>query len=338
MRKAIAGVREAVQRGATVVCLQGIVQRAVLFVGSKIQPVRVGGTARRANRDQYEGLGRGIEGDNFDRGLRISGAGIVLTIHWWSWGPKGSLEFVSQDAHPARSAVRREVLLYTRRHGLHRGRHTGLCRGTFDLLGSMVSRGARLTALQGAEILFYPTAIGWMPGEESEHENQRNAWETIQRSHAIANGVFTVSVNRVGVERSSQGEIHFWGGSFVCAPTGEILARAGQGEEVLVVECDLSSVAPQSAHLAVLARPPRRCLRWPDPALGAALMVAVTTTPAQAGFRMPAEWEPHAATWLTWPCSQDWPGKLPAVRWTFCEIVRLLTRFEGVNLIVQIRP
>ncbi len=101
---------------------------------------------------------------------------------------------------------------------------------------------ARLTAMQGAEVLFYPTAIGWVPEEKAEHENQRSAWETIQRAHAIANGVFTVSVNRVGVETSPAGEIHFWGNSFVCAPSGEVLARAGLGEEVLVVECDLQQL------------------------------------------------------------------------------------------------
>jgi agmatine deiminase len=63
--------------------------------------------------------------------------------------------------------------------------------------------------------------------------------------------------------------------------------------------------------------------------------MAASSTSAQVGFRMPAEWEPHAATWLTWPCSQDWPGKLAAVRWTFCEMARLLTRNETVSLIVQ---
>lgn len=99
---------------------------------------------------------------------------------------------------------------------------------------------ARLTAMQGAEVLFFPTAIGWMPDERVEHENQRNAWETIQRAHAIANGVFTVSVNRVGVEKSKAGEIEFWGHSFVCAPNGEVLAKAGLNEEVLVVDCDLT--------------------------------------------------------------------------------------------------
>jgi N-carbamoylputrescine amidase len=95
---------------------------------------------------------------------------------------------------------------------------------------------ARLTALSGAEILFYPTAIGWHPAEKAEFgEAQHSAWETIQRGHAIANGVFVVAVNRVGVE----GNLEFWGGSFVSDPFGRVLARASHDrEEVLVVECD----------------------------------------------------------------------------------------------------
>jgi N-carbamoylputrescine amidase len=95
---------------------------------------------------------------------------------------------------------------------------------------------ARLTALRGAEILFYPTAIGWHPSEKAQYgEAQYAAWETIQRSHAIANGVFVAAVNRVGVE----GGLEFWGGSFVCDPFGRVLARASHDrEEVLVVECD----------------------------------------------------------------------------------------------------
>jgi N-carbamoylputrescine amidase len=95
---------------------------------------------------------------------------------------------------------------------------------------------ARLTALRGAEILFYPTAIGWHPSEKAEHgEAQHAAWETVQRGHAIANGVFVAAVNRVGAE----GNLEFWGGSFVADPFGRVLARASHDrEEVLVVECD----------------------------------------------------------------------------------------------------
>ncbi|MCS1410090.1 MAG: N-carbamoyl-D-amino acid hydrolase [Verrucomicrobia subdivision 3 bacterium] len=101
---------------------------------------------------------------------------------------------------------------------------------------------ARLTALQGAEVLFYPTAIGWLPEEKaSRGADQVAVWETIQRSHAIANGCYVASVNRVGVEDPcASGGIEFWGGSFVAGTSGEILARASQSEDqVMSVELDL---------------------------------------------------------------------------------------------------
>jgi N-carbamoylputrescine amidase len=100
---------------------------------------------------------------------------------------------------------------------------------------------ARLTALKGAQILFYPTAIGWHPSEKAEFgASQLAAWQTIQRSHAIANGVFVAAVNRVGHEGPEGGGLEFWGHSFVCDPFGVVLAEAGEGEQTLVVECDLS--------------------------------------------------------------------------------------------------
>jgi N-carbamoylputrescine amidase len=97
---------------------------------------------------------------------------------------------------------------------------------------------ARLTALKGARILFYPTAIGTWSGELDAQPAQHDAWRTMQRAHAIANGVFVVATNRVGVE----GDLHFWGRSFVARPDGTLAAEAGDGEEVLVVDCDLSQV------------------------------------------------------------------------------------------------
>lgn len=99
---------------------------------------------------------------------------------------------------------------------------------------------ARLAALGGAQILLYPTAIGWQFDEGPEVDRaQHDAWETSQRAHAIANGVFVVAVNRVGRE----GEVRFWGQSFVADPFGRVVARASAGEEeVLVVECDLAEV------------------------------------------------------------------------------------------------
>ena len=108
---------------------------------------------------------------------------------------------------------------------------------------------ARLTALAGAQILFYPTAIGWLPAEKAEHgAQQQAAWEAIQRSHAIANGVYVCAVNRVGHEGPAGGGIEFWGGSFVADPGGRIVTKAGQGEEVLVAACDLGKVDATRTH------------------------------------------------------------------------------------------
>jgi len=108
---------------------------------------------------------------------------------------------------------------------------------------------ARLTAMQGAEILFYPTAIGWHPTEKSEHEKQHTAWETIQRSHAVANGCYVAVPNRIGHEKLSGDGIKFWGQSFVAGTSGEILAKAGsEKEETLLVELDLSKVDQTRTH------------------------------------------------------------------------------------------
>ena len=112
--------------------------------------------------------------------------------------------------------------------------------------------GARLTALQGAKVLFYPTAIGWHPAEKAQYgAAQQDAWRTIQRAHAIANGVYVAAVNRVGHEGPSEGGLEFWGSSFVSDPFGVVLSEASNNkEEILVAECDL-------AHLESVRR------NWP---------------------------------------------------------------------------
>ncbi len=99
---------------------------------------------------------------------------------------------------------------------------------------------ARLTAMQGAEILFYPTAIGWLKSEKAElGQAQHCAWETVQRGHAVANGCYVAAVNRVGIEEESE----FWGQSFVANPYGEIVAKgSASDEEVMIVPCDLKAL------------------------------------------------------------------------------------------------
>lgn len=118
--------------------------------------------------------------------------------------------------------------------------------------------GARLTALQGAEILFYPTAIGWHPSEKAEYgEAQHDSWEVMQRSHAIANGCYVCASNRIGHEHIagadgkpvSKDGLQFWGQSFIASPNGQVLKRASvQKPEILIADCDLEKVEFSRTH------------------------------------------------------------------------------------------
>jgi N-carbamoylputrescine amidase len=119
--------------------------------------------------------------------------------------------------------------------------------GTLVCWDQWYPEGARLTALQGAQVLFYPTAIGWHPDEKAQYgEAQYDAWETIQRAHAIANGVYVAVVNRVGFEQGdirgnkAQGKgLEFWGGSFIADPFGRVIAKGSHDkEEILIAEVD----------------------------------------------------------------------------------------------------
>jgi N-carbamoylputrescine amidase len=118
--------------------------------------------------------------------------------------------------------------------------------GTLICWDQWYPEAARLTALRGAAVLFYPTAIGWHPAEkQGEGPSQRSAWQTIQRSHAIANGVYVAVVNRVGHERPAAGDpgLEFWGSSFLADPLGVVLAEAStDAEEILVGEVDLARI------------------------------------------------------------------------------------------------
>jgi N-carbamoylputrescine amidase len=118
--------------------------------------------------------------------------------------------------------------------------------GTLICWDQWYPEGARLTALKGAAVLFYPTAIGWHPKEKAEYgTEQRAAWQTIQRSHAIANGVYVAAVNRVGHEIPPEGGegLEFWGSSFLADPLGVVIAEAATDrEEILVGEVDLARI------------------------------------------------------------------------------------------------
>jgi len=118
--------------------------------------------------------------------------------------------------------------------------------GTLICWDQWFPEAARITAMKGADIIFYPTAIGWLPEEKEEYgEAQINAWETVQRGHAISNGCYIAAVNRVGYEPSPDGNsgIEFWGSSFVSDPSGKIISKAPTDrEEIIITEIDLTQI------------------------------------------------------------------------------------------------
>lgn len=187
---------------------------------------------------------------------------------------------------------------------------------------------ARINTLQGADIIFYSTAIGWIKDHTSADGDWHDAWKTVQRAHAIANGVHVAAVNRVGEE----GELKFWGGSFVCDSFGEVLKEASsENEEVLVVTVDLSKNKRIQDGWGFLKN------RRPDTySLLTEKVLPTCKTPRELGYRMPAEWEKHDAIWLSWPHDPTtFPDRVEKAEETYVQIVKNIHENEYVNLFVK---
>jgi len=184
---------------------------------------------------------------------------------------------------------------------------------------------ARVVALDGADLIFYPTAIGYLKGDPLPHSDWLNAWITIQRAHAIANFVHVAVVNRVGVE----GPIKFWGSSFVADAFGKILKKAGDKEQILIADIDISQNARiREGWRFTKNRRPDTYTRITDP--------LKSDTPAELGYHMPAEWEPHDGTWLAWPYDPvTFPKRVKKVEEQYIRIITELHQTEGVNLAVR---
>ncbi len=185
---------------------------------------------------------------------------------------------------------------------------------------------ARAVVLKGAEIIFYPTAIGRIAGEEEPPEgNWRDAWETVQRGHAIANSVHVAAVNRVGDE----GDIRFFGSSFVADAFGNVLARAGETDEaILVADVDLSMNESVREGWGFFRN------RRPETYGVLTRRFLPGRTPKALGYHMPAEWEPHDAVWLSWPHDRETFPDLAAVESAYVGIIAALHGSEAVNLLV----
>jgi agmatine deiminase len=193
---------------------------------------------------------------------------------------------------------------------------------------------ARCVALDGADIIFYPTAIGHPGSVEPAEGNWQDAWELVQRSHAVANCIHIAAVNRVGRE----GMTRFFGGSFVCDAFGKILSKAGHGEESLLVTVDLGmNEAVQESWGFFRNRRPETYDRITVPFAGksgTSPSIRAGDTPRNRGFLMPAEWEPHDAVWLSWPHNPVTFPDIPAVEQAYFELIFHLHTSEQVEVFV----
>jgi N-carbamoylputrescine amidase len=248
---AVRHIREAARRGANVVCLpelfrtQYFCQREDLRLFDLAEAIP--GPSTNALSALARELGVAIVASLFERRAPGLYHNTAVTID-----ADGELVGVYRKMHIPDDPLYHEKYYFTPGDLGFKAVDTAFGRvGTMVCWDQWYPEGARLTALQGAEILFYPTAIGWHPAEKDEFgAAQYDAWQTIQRSHAIANGVYVASVNRVGVEhgdvlgnRATGPGLEFWGGSFLADPFGRVIAKASHdAEEILIGEIDLGLI------------------------------------------------------------------------------------------------
>ncbi len=240
LEKAIVRVREAAKRGAKVICLPELF-RSQYF-------------CREENADLFE-LAEPIPGPSTEAIGKVAGElGVTVIASLFErraaglyhntaaiLGPDGKLQGIYRKMHIPDDPLYYEKFYFTPGDLGFLNFETPQARiGVLVCWDQWYPEGARLTALQGADVLFYPTAIGWHPSEKAEFgAAQLEAWTTIQRAHAIANGVYVAAVNRIGYEGPAERGLEFWGSSFVADPFGQMAARASSDqEEILVVECD----------------------------------------------------------------------------------------------------
>ncbi len=249
LESAIVHIREAAKRGANIVCLpelfraQYFCQREDIRLFDLAEPIPGPSTTRLAEVARETRVV--IVASLFERRAPGLYHNTAVTL-----GQDGSIISVYRKMHIPDDPLYYEKFYFTPGDLGFKAVDTAFGRvGTLVCWDQWYPEGARLTALQGAEVLFYPTAIGWHPAEKEEFgAAQYDAWQTIQRAHAIANGVYVAGVNRVGHEngdirgnRANGPGLEFWGGSFLADPFGRIIAKASHTEEeILIGEIDLA--------------------------------------------------------------------------------------------------
>jgi N-carbamoylputrescine amidase len=257
LEASVARIREAASRGAQIICLKELFNSPYFCKSQKCERFDIAEPIPGPTTDVMQKLAKELEVviivpifEKQARGVYRNSAAIIdadgslLGVYRKMHIPDDPMfnekyYFVPGDAaHDDRIDRIGEIAKQASGFRVWRTRYASI--GVLICWDQWYPEAARITSLLGADILFYPTAIGWHPSEKAEFgQAQQDAWRTIQRSHAIANGVFVASPNRVGHEEEPGTDgIEFFGHSFIADPFGRILTEAGQGEEILIAKCD----------------------------------------------------------------------------------------------------
>ncbi|HEX4749660.1 MAG TPA: carbon-nitrogen hydrolase [Bryobacteraceae bacterium] len=238
--KAIAGIRDAAGKGAEIICLQELFRSQYFCREEDAELFNLAETIPGPSTEVLTAVAKELQvsiiASLFEKraqGLYHNTAAII--------DADGSLTGIYRKMHIPDDPLYFEKFYFTPGDLGFQNFDTRYSRiGVLVCWDQWYPEGARITSLQGANVLFYPTAIGWHPSEKAQYgEAQLDAWRTIQRAHAIANGVFVAAINRTGFEGPQENGLEFWGNSFVSDPFGRVIAQASvDKEEVLVSECD----------------------------------------------------------------------------------------------------
>ncbi len=248
MDKAVKGIREAAEKGANIVCLQELFTSLYFCDVEDYENFKLAESIPGASTDQLsvvaKELGVVIIASLFEKRTQgiYHNTTAVLDADGTYLGKYRKMHIPDDPAYY-------EKFYFTPGDLGYKVFQTKFAKiGVLICWDQWYPEAARLTALMGAEVLFYPTAIGWATSQDqATNDEQFNAWQTIQRSHAVANGVHVVSVNRVGYEQN--GAMKFWGGSFVANPFGRLLSQASHDkEEVMVVDIDTQKTDSYRTH------------------------------------------------------------------------------------------
>lgn len=325
MEKTIAKIREAATKGAQIICLQELYRTKYFPTDERRDVTQLAETIPGETTSTLSSLAKELNvviiapifevdfsGKHFNTAVVIDSDGTI----------KGSYR---------KMHIPHDPFFYEKSYfdvgdsGYQIFRTRNLSFGVLICYDQWFPEAARTLALRGADLIFYPSAIGYLEGDPLSQEEWHTAWENIQRSHAIANGIHVASINRVGTE----GNIKFWGASFVCDAFGRMIKRASEtDEDVVVAELDISQNKRIQEGWGFLRN------RLPA-TYGLISSLVLSEEPKSLGYSMPAEWEKHDATWLAWPHDPlTFPNRVKKVEKTYLQMILALHKNEHVNLFV----